>query len=157
MARIRRLVLLVNAFVSLAPERRAGHGRGESSHGSSQGGKKPAPLIGLPNGVKDLEDVGGMVASFGSVPFKDNVAAEDSIQVARLRKAGAIVTGKTNTPEFGSTGLCKNRLPGMTRNPWNIERTAGDPSIFPPPTPAASVSNPLTGEFRWEDRSRFST
>ncbi len=91
-------------------------------------GEVPGPLAGIPLGVKDLEDVKGMVTSFGSIPFEDNVAKEDSIQVARLRRAGAIVVGKTNTPEFGFTGFTKNRLHGVTRNPWNLERTPGGSS-----------------------------
>ncbi|MBW2094359.1 MAG: amidase, partial [Deltaproteobacteria bacterium] len=82
----------------------------------------------IPIGVKDLEDVEGMVTSFGSIPFKDNVAHRDSVQVARLRKAGAIVVGKTNTPEFGFTGFTKNRLYGVTRNPWALEKTPGGSS-----------------------------
>ncbi|MCK9274407.1 MAG: amidase family protein [Syntrophales bacterium] len=91
-------------------------------------GKRKGPLAGIPLGVKDLEDVKGMVTSFGSVPFKDNVAVTDSVQVARLREAGAIMVGKTNTPEFGSTGFTKNRLFGITRNPWNLEKTPGGSS-----------------------------
>jgi aspartyl-tRNA(Asn)/glutamyl-tRNA(Gln) amidotransferase subunit A len=91
-------------------------------------GEDPGPLAGIPIGVKDLEDVKGMVTSFGSIPFKDNWAQQDSVQVARLRAAGAIVVGKTNTPEFGFTGFTKNRLFGVTRNPWNRERTPGGSS-----------------------------
>ncbi|MBN2397922.1 MAG: amidase, partial [Deltaproteobacteria bacterium] len=116
----------VNAFVSIDADRAMDEARGATE--SIAAGEKPGPLAGLPIGVKDLEDVAGMVTSFGSVPFKDNVAAENSVQVARLREAGAIVVGKTNTPEFGSTGFCKNRLFGITRNPWNIERTPGGSS-----------------------------
>jgi len=116
----------LNAFVSIDADRAVDEARGATK--SLTAGKRPGPLAGLPIGVKDLEDVAGMVTSFGSVPFKDNVAAEDSVQVARLREAGAIVVGKTNTPEFGSTGFCKNRLFGTTRNPWNIERTPGGSS-----------------------------
>jgi aspartyl-tRNA(Asn)/glutamyl-tRNA(Gln) amidotransferase subunit A len=86
------------------------------------------PLEGVPLGVKDLEDVADMVTSKGSVPFRDNVAETDSVQVARLRAAGAIVVGKTNTPEFGYTALTKNLLFGTTRNPWNLERTPGGSS-----------------------------
>jgi aspartyl-tRNA(Asn)/glutamyl-tRNA(Gln) amidotransferase subunit A len=56
------------------------------------------------------------------------VARRDSVQVARLRKAGAIVVGKTNTPEFGFTGFTKNRLYGVTRNPWALEKTPGGSS-----------------------------
>src|SRR6185436_18372513 len=59
------------------------------------------PLEGIPLGVKDLEDVAGLVTSQGSIPFRDRMASRDSTQVQRLRAAGAIVVGKTNTPEFG--------------------------------------------------------
>jgi len=86
------------------------------------------PLEGVPLGVKDLEDVAGLVTSHGSVPFKDNLAERDSIQVERLRAAGAIVVGKTNAPEFGHTAITKNLLFGVTRNPWNPERTPGGSS-----------------------------
>jgi aspartyl-tRNA(Asn)/glutamyl-tRNA(Gln) amidotransferase subunit A len=85
-------------------------------------------LEGVPLGVKDLEDAEGLVTSQGSVPFRDNVAARDSIQVERLRAAGAIVVGKTNAPEFGYTAITKNRLFGVTRNPWDLERSPGGSS-----------------------------
>jgi aspartyl-tRNA(Asn)/glutamyl-tRNA(Gln) amidotransferase subunit A len=85
-------------------------------------------LEGIPLGVKDLEDAAGLVTSEGSVPFKDNLAERDSVQVARLRAAGAIVVGKTNAPEFGYTAITKNLLFGVTRNPWNLERTPGGSS-----------------------------
>jgi aspartyl-tRNA(Asn)/glutamyl-tRNA(Gln) amidotransferase subunit A len=86
------------------------------------------PLEGVPLGVKDLEDAEGLVTSHGSVPFKDNVAARDSIQVKRLRAAGAIVVGKTNAPEFGHTAITKSRLFGVTRNPWDLSRSPGGSS-----------------------------
>ncbi len=86
------------------------------------------PLEGVPLGVKDLEDVAGMVTSMGSRVFRDQVAEADSTQVARLRAAGAIVVGKTNTPEFGFTAITKNPLFGVTRSPWNLERTPGGSS-----------------------------
>lgn len=86
------------------------------------------PLDGIPFGVKDLEDVAGMVTSYGCKVFRDNVARQDSTLVQRLRAAGAIVVGKTNTPEFGYTALTKNLLFGVTRNPWNLERTPGGSS-----------------------------
>jgi len=62
------------------------------------------------------------------VPFRTHVAARDSTQVARLRRAGAIPVGKTNTPEFGYTAFTKNRVFGVTRNPWNVSRTPGGSS-----------------------------
>jgi aspartyl-tRNA(Asn)/glutamyl-tRNA(Gln) amidotransferase subunit A len=91
-------------------------------------GKRLGPLAGLPVGVKDLEDVAGLPTTYGSVPFKDYRPGRDSVQVARLKAAGAIILGKTNTPEFGYTGLTKNRIFGVTRNPWNLERTPGGSS-----------------------------
>src|SRR5262245_30435271 len=89
---------------------------------------EPRPLEGIPLGVKDLEDVAGLVTSHGSVPFRDNLAVRDSVQVERLRAAGAIVVGKTNAPEFGHTALTKNLLFGASCNPWNLERTPGGSS-----------------------------
>jgi aspartyl-tRNA(Asn)/glutamyl-tRNA(Gln) amidotransferase subunit A len=86
------------------------------------------PLEGVPLGVKDLEDVAGLVTSQGSLPFRDDLAACDSTQVSRLRSAGAIVVGKTNTPEFGYTAVTKNLLYGATRSPWNLDRTPGGSS-----------------------------
>jgi aspartyl-tRNA(Asn)/glutamyl-tRNA(Gln) amidotransferase subunit A len=91
-------------------------------------GKRLGPLAGLPVGVKDLEDVAGLPTTYGSRPFRDYRPATDSVQVARLKAAGAIILGKTNTPEFGYTGLTKNLLFGVTRNPWNLERTPGGSS-----------------------------
>ena len=88
----------------------------------------PRPLEGIPLGVKDLEDAEGLVTTYGSVPFKDNLALRDSIQVERLRAAGAIVVGKTNTPEFGYTAISKNLLFGASRNPWNLDYTPGGSS-----------------------------
>ena len=85
-------------------------------------------LEGIPLGVKDLEDAEGLVTSKGSVPFRDNLASRDSVQVGRLKAAGAIVVGKTNAPEFGYTAITKNLLFGATRNPWNTERTPGGSS-----------------------------
>jgi len=91
-------------------------------------GDDPGPLAGVPLGVKDLEDVAGLPTTFGSVPFRDFVADVDSVHVARLRAAGAIVVGKTNTPEFGYTAFTRNRVFGTARNPWNLERTPGGSS-----------------------------
>ena len=86
------------------------------------------PLEGVPLGVKDLEDCAGLVTSHGSIPYKDNLATHDSVQVARLRAAGAIPIGKTNAPEFGYTAITKNLIFGVTRNPWNLDLTPGGSS-----------------------------
>jgi aspartyl-tRNA(Asn)/glutamyl-tRNA(Gln) amidotransferase subunit A len=124
--RIEEINPLLNAFVSLRAEEALHEARLMTE--SLVAGKDLGAMGGIPVGVKDLEDVQGMVTSFGSVPFKNNVARSDSTQVARLRRAGAIVVGKTNTPEFGFTGFTKNLLYGVTRNPWNRDRTPGGSS-----------------------------
>jgi len=116
----------INAFVAMRAEEALRQAR--NLEDDIAAGKNVGPLAGLPLAVKDMEDTEGMVTSFGSIPFKDNRVQHDSIQVARLKAAGAIVVGKTNTPEFGFTGFTKNRLYGVTCNPWNLERTPGGSS-----------------------------
>ena len=116
----------LNAFVALRPE--AALKEAAAMTEKITAGEPLGLLAGLPLGVKDLEDAAGLVTSYGSVPFRNNMARTDSIQVARLKAAGAIVVGKTNTPEFGFTGFTKNRLHGITRNPWNPDRTPGGSS-----------------------------
>lgn len=86
------------------------------------------PLEGVPLGVKDLEDAAGLVTSHGSLVFRDHVAPRDSVQVERLQRAGAIVVGKTNAPEFGHTAITKNLVYGVTRSPWDADRTPGGSS-----------------------------
>ena len=84
----------------------------------------------MPFGVKDLEDCAGMPTTHGSRWFQGQPArrADDSIHVARLRAAGAIPIGKTATPEFGEWGYTASPALGVTRNPWNTERTPGGSS-----------------------------
>jgi aspartyl-tRNA(Asn)/glutamyl-tRNA(Gln) amidotransferase subunit A len=126
LARIEEANQELNAFVTLRnreeilAEARAADARFAS------GDSRPLEGIGL--GVKDLEDAAGLVTSYGSVPFNNNLASRDSIQVERLRAAGAIVVGKTNAPEFGYTAITKNLLFGITRSPWNLDRTPGGSS-----------------------------
>jgi len=87
------------------------------------------PLAGLPVLVKDLIDVAGMPTTMGSDWLADAPSATaDGLVVARLRAAGAIVVGKSNTPAFAHTGFTTNRLFGITRNPWNHHRSPGGSS-----------------------------
>src|SRR5215475_976095 len=86
------------------------------------------PLEGIPLGVKELEHAAGLPATEASPLFAERVAAHDSVQVARLRAAGAIVVGKTNAPEFGAPAYTKNRIYGVTRSPWNLELSPGGSS-----------------------------
>ncbi|MGA6927204.1 MAG: amidase family protein, partial [Desulfosarcina sp.] len=104
--RIERTNPELNAFVALRPEAALDEARAMTEKiAAGESPESPGPLAGVPVGVKDLEDAAGLVTSYGSIPFKNNLARDDSIQVARLKAAGAIVVGKTNTPEFGSTGF----------------------------------------------------
>lgn len=82
-------------------------------------------LHGLPHAVKDLQPVRGLRSTLGSPIFRDNVPAADSLMVARLRQAGVIFIGKTNTPEFGLGSNTYNAVYGVTRNAWDQTRSAG--------------------------------
>ena len=91
-------------------------------------GEAQGPLHGIPISIKDLEMTRGIRTTVGSLLFKDHVPSQDSIVVERVRSSGAIILGKTNTPEFGFSGTTENRLGDACRNPWNAERTAGGSS-----------------------------
>jgi amidase len=82
-------------------------------------------LAGVPVGIKDVTPVGGLRTTYGSPIYADNVPDEDALIVARLRAAGAIILGKTNTPEFAAGGNTWNDVFGRTRNPWDPSKSAG--------------------------------
>lgn len=126
LARIEALNPSLNAFVALRAE--AALAEAAVLERRIAAGEDVGLLAGLPVGVKDLEDVADMPTTFGSIPFKHWRPRGDSVQVARLKRAGAIILGKTNTPEFGYTGLTKNLVFGVSRNPWNLDRTPGGSS-----------------------------
>ena len=86
------------------------------------------PLHGLPIGIKDLNATEGLRTTWGSKLFENFVPTEDEALVARLRAAGGIIIGKTNTPEFGSGTATNNLVFGPTRNPFDLERTSGGSS-----------------------------
>lgn len=86
------------------------------------------PLHGLPIGIKDLSDTQGIVTAYGSLLYRDHVPERDEHVVAAVRRAGAIVIGKTNSPEFGAGGNTNNKLYGPTRNPFDLEKTCGGSS-----------------------------
>jgi len=86
------------------------------------------PLHGLPVGIKDLNATEGLRTTWGSLLHADHVPDADEALVARLRRAGAIIVGKTNTPEFGAGTNTTNKVYGPTRNPFDLERTSGGSS-----------------------------
>ena len=85
-------------------------------------------LHGLPVGVKDLENTGGLLTTYGSPIYKDNVPEHDTVMVARIRAAGGIVVAKTNVPEFGAGANSRNPVWGATGNPFDPTKNAGGSS-----------------------------
>jgi aspartyl-tRNA(Asn)/glutamyl-tRNA(Gln) amidotransferase subunit A len=86
------------------------------------------PLHGVPFSVKDLVVTKGVRTTFGTPLYRDHVPDEDAPVVARMKAAGAVMIGKTNTPAFGWIGITDNLVFGVTRNPWNGGRTPGGSS-----------------------------
>ena len=86
------------------------------------------PLHGLPIAIKDLAETKGLQTTYGSPIFADNIPTADSLMVARIRAAGAIIIGKTNTPEFGLGSHSYNPVYGTTRNLYDTTRSAGGSS-----------------------------
>lgn len=91
-------------------------------------GDKLGPLHGLPIGIKDLEATGGLRTTYGSPIFRDNVPAADERIVSAVKDAGAIVIGKTNTPEFGAGANTRNAVYGATGNPFDPEKSCAGSS-----------------------------
>ncbi len=89
---------------------------------------RTTPLAGLPIVVKDLNEVAGVRTTYGSPIFTDNVPARDEVMVETLKKRGAVVIGKANTPEFGAGANTFNEVFGKTRNPWDTDLTCGGSS-----------------------------
>ncbi|MBN9662550.1 MAG: amidase [Acidobacteria bacterium] len=123
---IERVNPKVNAIVSLAPEM-AMEAAAKADEKQARG-EKLGPLHGLPVAHKDLMETRGLRTTFGSPLFKDYVPTEDDIVVERMRRAGAITLGKTNTPEFGAGSQTFNKVFGATLNPYDVTKTCGGSS-----------------------------
>ena len=100
----------------------------EEARALAGSGRLSGPLAGLPIAHKDLTATAGLRTTYGSPLFADNVPREDSFLVARIKAAGAVTIGKTNTPEFGAGSQTFNRVFGATRNPHDRTRTCGGSS-----------------------------
>ncbi len=124
--RIERVDPLVNAIVTRTPER-ALAAADEADRRRARGEPLP-PLHGLPIAHKDLQDTAGVRTTYGSPSYRDHIPAADSLMVERMREAGAILVGKTNTPEWGAGSHTDNRVFGPTLNPWDTARSAGGSS-----------------------------
>ncbi len=121
-----RLDPVVNALVIRADEQAMREA--QRAQDAVQRGDALGPLHGLPIAIKDIQDVAGIPTTYGSVQYKDNVPAIDSGIVARIRRAGGIVIGKTNVPESSIGANTVNRLFGATGNPFDVAKTCGGSS-----------------------------
>ena len=126
LARIEQANLKVNAVVTLVAEQaRADAARADEAQSR---GEPVGALHGLPVLHKDLIDTAGIRTTHGSPFFKDNIPKNDALIVARVKRAGAITLGKTNTPEFGAGSQTFNTVFGATRNPYDTGKTCGGSS-----------------------------
>ena len=126
LARIERVNPKINAIVTLVADRAmaaAAKADEQQAHGAALG-----PLHGLPVAHKDLVDTAGVRTTYGSPFYKDHVPKEDALIVTHIREAGAIMLGKTNTPEFGAGSHTFNPVFGATHNPYNLAKTVGGSS-----------------------------
>ncbi len=127
LARVAELNPKLNAIVAMDAERAMAEATKQTERQAS--GADLGPLGGIPFGVKDLENLTGFVTTSGSPIHKDDPPADhDDIHIERLRAAGGIAIGKTNTPEFGLLPFTHNEVFGASRNPWDVERTPGGSS-----------------------------
>jgi aspartyl-tRNA(Asn)/glutamyl-tRNA(Gln) amidotransferase subunit A len=124
--RIHALNPVLNAFCTLVED--DARADAQKAEAALLAGAEIGPLHGVPISIKDLIATKGIRTVSGSQAYADLVPDEDDIVVERVRAAGAIVLGKTNVPEFGYMGATHNNVFGVTRNPWNLDKTPGGSS-----------------------------
>jgi len=116
----------VNAYVTVMAD--SALAEAKKAEKALMKGEDIGPLLGVPVSIKDMIFTRGVRTTFGCKLLEDFVPEEDAAAVASLKQAGAIVMGKTNTSEFGFKPLTDNLIFGITRNPWNLEKTSGGSS-----------------------------
>src|SRR5215212_8206702 len=121
--RIDRLNPTLNAFLTPTPELALEGAR--AAEARALAGALRGPLDGIPVSIKDLEPMAGVRCTYGSKWTENNIAPEDGGATERIRKAGGVLLGKTNTPHFGYKDMCDNFLGEPCKNPWNLTRTSG--------------------------------
>src|SRR5262244_1881105 len=127
LAQIERVNPKVNAYCTVAAESALADAR-KATATVTRRSARPGALHGVPVSIKDLTPTKGIRTTWGSKIFEHHVPDEDGLVVERLKAAGGIVLGKTNTPEFGAGGNTFNAVFGPTRNPWNPAFTCGGSS-----------------------------
>jgi len=125
--RIERVNPRLNAYVTITDDQALRDARA-AERAVGKKGARLGPLHGVPFSTKDLVITKGVRTTFGTRFYADNVPTEDAPMVARMKAAGGIQLGKTNTPTFGWIGATHNLVFGITRNPWNTDRTPGGSS-----------------------------
>jgi len=141
--RIEELNPVLNAYLTPIPDEALAAAR--RAQQVVQEGGQVGPLHGIPTSIKDLEMTSGITTTLGSAIFRDRVPDLDSVVVERVKSAGAIILGKTNTPEFGLSGTTENRLGDACRNPWDTSRTPGGSSGGAAAALAAGLCTLATG------------
>ena len=126
LSRIEEVNPKINAFVTLTADR--ARKEAEEAQKALKRGDRTGPLLGVPVAIKDNMPVKGVRTTWGSRLYADYIPEHDYVLVERLRQAGAIILGKTNVPEFCLIGITENPLFGLTRNPWDLNRTPGGSS-----------------------------
>ena len=123
---IERLNPAVNAMVTMVAE--SALEQACEADMARMDGEEMGPLYGLPIAIKDLQNTKGILTTQGSLIYKDFVPESDALIVERVKKAGAIVIGKSNTPEFGAGSQTFNAVFGSTKNPYDVSKTCGGSS-----------------------------
>lgn len=124
----------INAVVALDLER--AHAAARAADAAVARGEATGRLHGLPMTVKDVWETEGLVTTSGAPELKDYVPTTDALAVGRIKAAGGIIFGKTNTPLYAGDFQTFNEVYGLTCNPWDPSRTAGGSSgARPPPWP----------------------
>src|SRR3954452_14893290 len=126
LARIERVNPQVNAYCTVTAEQ--ARARAREAESALRSGADLGLLHGVPYSLKDLTPTRGIRTTMGSKIFEHNVPDQDGLLVQRMSSAGAILLGKTNTPEFGCKPFTDNRVFGATRNPWALDRSPGGSS-----------------------------
>ena len=123
---IERVNPKVNAIVTLVADQALANAK--KADDAQARGAALGPLHGLPIAIKDLVATAGIRTTYGSRLHKDDVPDHDAIHIERIKNAGGILVGKTNTPEFGAGSQTFNEVFGKTRNPWDLTKTCGGSS-----------------------------
>ncbi len=126
LSRIEKINPQVNAYCTVVPEKALQ--AAQQAEDKIVQGQEMKVLQGLPVSIKDLTITAGIRTTFGSKIFENYIPDEDALIVQRLKGAGAILLGKTNTPEFGAGANTYNPIFGPTRNPWKLTHTCGGSS-----------------------------